>query len=172
MKGYTNFADGFLGMSAIATKPIGAMKYMDWNKVQQIVNENPNSVIHAGLIEDWNNTSGLIFAKGKYYDGYVYGCSKWATPIVDVDGEEIECWTYEQTKEVESKPTWWGNGQKLLSEWDYEDDCDDEEDEDMGCKFCEDMDEMYETVCYIPHDNGRATDIPVNFCPNCGRKLT
>lgn len=43
--------------------------------------------------------------------------------------------------------------------------------EHKGCNYCMDMDEMYETVCYIPHDNGGATDIPVNFCPNCGRKL-
>lgn len=41
-----------------------------------------------------------------------------------------------------------------------------------GCKYCENEDEMYETVCYIPHDNGGSTDIPVNFCPNCGRKLS
>jgi hypothetical protein len=43
--------------------------------------------------------------------------------------------------------------------------------EHKGCNYCKDEDEMYETVCYIPHDNGGATDIPVNFCPNCGRKL-
>lgn len=120
MKGYTDFAAGFLGAAAIATKPIGGMKYMDWNKVQKIVNEHPDSVIHAGLMEDWNNTSGLIYAKGKYYDGYVHGSSCWATPIVDVDGIEIECWTFEKTKEGPDKPTWWGNGQKLLSEFDYE----------------------------------------------------
>lgn len=121
MKGYTNFADGFLGPEVVATKPIGDTKYMDWQKVQKVVDENPNAVIYAGLMEDWNNTSGLIYAKGKYYDGYVYGCSIWATPIVDVDGEEIECWTYEKTKEGAHKPTWWGNGQELLSEWDYDD---------------------------------------------------
>ena len=120
MKGYTSFAAGFLGAEAIATKPIGNKKFMDWQKVQQIVNEHPDSVIYAGLQEDWNNTSGLIFAKGKYYDGYVYGCSVWATPIVDVDGEEIECWTYEQTKEGSDKPVWWGNGQELLDEYDFE----------------------------------------------------
>ena len=121
MKGYTDFATGFLGMSAVATKPIGDMKYMDWKKVQKVVDENPDAVIRAGLMEDWNNTSGLIYANGKYYDGYVYGCSMWATPIVDVDGEEIECWTYEPTKEGSRKPSWWGNGQKLLSEWDFDD---------------------------------------------------
>lgn len=122
MKGYTNFAMGFMGMDAVATKPIGDMKYMDWQKVQQVVNENPDAVIYAGLMEDWNNTSGLIFAKGKYYDGYVYGCSMWATPIVDVDGEEIECWTYEKTKEGSDRPTWWGNGQELLNAWDFDED--------------------------------------------------
>lgn len=118
MKGYTNFAAGFLGAEAIATKPIDDMKYMDWKKVQQIVDEHPNSVIYAGLQEDWGNTSGVIYKNGKYYDGgFFYGCSVWATPIVDVDGEEIECWTYEATKEGSELPEWWGNGQKLLSSW-------------------------------------------------------
>ena len=56
---------GFFGPGAIATKPIGAMKYMDWNKVQKIVDEHPNSVIRAGLMEDWNNTSGLIILSYK-----------------------------------------------------------------------------------------------------------
>lgn len=91
-------------------------KYMDWNKVQEIVNENSDSVIYAGLAEDWGYTSGLIYAKGNYYDGYVHGCSFWATPIVNVDGKEIECWTYEETEEESDKPDWWGNGQPLLDE--------------------------------------------------------
>ena len=119
MKEYTDFAMGFMGAKAVATKPIGSMKYMDWQKVQEIVDKHPNSVIYAGLMEDWYNTSGLIYAEGKYYDGYVYGSSVWATPIVDVDGKEIECWTYEQTEEGSGKPFWWGNGQELLDE--YED---------------------------------------------------
>lgn len=71
------------------------------------------------LLEDWSWTSGLIYAKGNYYDGYVYGSSSWATPVVDVDGEEIECWTYEKTKEGADKPTWWGDGQELLDSYDY-----------------------------------------------------
>ena len=86
----------------------------------KIVDEHPNAIIRAGLLKDWGNTSGLIYAKGKYYDcAGVYGCSCWATPIVDVDGEEIECWTYEVTEERSNKPSWWGNGQELLSVWDY-----------------------------------------------------
>lgn len=105
MKGYTDFAMGFLGASAVATKSIGAMKFMDWNKVKEVVESHHNSIIYAGLMEDWNNTSGLIYAKGKYYNGYVYGCSNWATPIVDVDGEEIECWTNNETEWGSDKPS-------------------------------------------------------------------
>lgn len=118
MKGYTDFFAPFLGID-VASKPRGQAKYMDWEKVQKIVDEHPNSVIHAGLMEDWNNTSGLIFAKGKYYDGYVFNNSTWATPIVDVDGEEIECWTYEPL-DFYGKPDWWGNGNELLSEYDFD----------------------------------------------------
>lgn len=106
MKGYTSFAAGFLGPEVVATKPIGKMKYMDWERVKELIKQNPNSEIYAGLMEDWNNTSGLIFAKGNYYDGYVYGSSTWATPILDIDGMEIECWTYEETEEGSGKPDW------------------------------------------------------------------
>lgn len=121
MKGYIDFLSDFLGSEVAAITPVGNMKYMDWEKVQRIVNENPNSVIYAGLREDWFFTSKLIYAKGKYYDGDICGCSDWATPIVEVDGEEIECWTYKETKEGSRRPDWWGNGQKLLHEEDYED---------------------------------------------------
>ena len=120
MKQFTNFSLGFFGPEAIATKPLGKHKYMDWKRVQQIVSANPDSVIYAGLQEDWNNTSGLIFAKGKFYDGgSFYGSSNWATPIVDVDGCEIECYTYEKTEEDYRMPKWWGDGQPLLSSYDY-----------------------------------------------------
>lgn len=118
MKGYTDFASGFLGN--INTKPKGEMKFMDWDKVKDIIEQNPDSEIYAGLMEDWNNTSGLIFAKGNYYDGYVYGCSNWATPIVDVDGEEIECFTYEETQEGSGKPTWLTDRNDLMDSWDYD----------------------------------------------------
>lgn len=121
MKGYISLSAGFLGPEVIATKPIGDKKYMDWEKVKQIVAEHPDSVIYAGLQEDWGWTSGVIYARGVYYDGGIFfGCSTWATPILDVDGEEIECWTYEKTAEGSEMPEWWGNGQELLRSWDFE----------------------------------------------------
>ena len=52
MKGYTDFAMGFMGAGAVATNPMGKTKYMDWNKVKEIIKENPDSVIYAGLMED------------------------------------------------------------------------------------------------------------------------
>ena len=42
----------------------------------------------------------------------------------------------------------------------------------MSCKYCEDRDALYDVVCYIPTENGSSIDIPVNFCPRCGEKLT
>ena len=125
MKGYTDFAMGLWGPEAVATKPIGKMKYIDWIKVEQAVKEHPDSVIYAGLQEDWNNTSGLVFAHGKFYDGYVFGASVWATPIVDVDGEEIECWTHNKPKGFTTDlPSWWGRGETVHSWCSYEEDSD------------------------------------------------
>lgn len=120
MKGYIDFADGFLGMEAIATKPIGKIKSLDWEKAKKLVEEHPNSVIQAGLLEDWSNTSGLIAADGKYCaDSYVFVASKWATPIVDIDGEEIECWEYaKKTNDCSKRPKWWGKGKEIISEYD------------------------------------------------------
>lgn len=122
MKGYTNFMAPLFGID-IATKPRGDMKYLDWKKAKQLIKEHPDSVIYAGLMEDWNNTSGLIYAMGNFYDGYVYGASCWATPILDIDGEEVECWTYEETKEGSDKPDWlYGdNIKKACDFWRYED---------------------------------------------------
>lgn len=109
MKGETDFLLGILGPQAVATKPIGEMKYMDWKRARAICEEHPDAtVITAGLREDWNHTSGVIYASGKYVKGYVYGSSCWATPIVDVDGEEIECWTYDKPKGFTTDvPGWW-----------------------------------------------------------------
>lgn len=121
MKGYTDFFSGFFGPEAVATKPINdKMKCMDWYKVERLIKENPTATVYAGLKEDWGYTSGLIYSKGKYYCGCVYGTSCWATPIVDIDGEEIECWTTDPPEDyTDGLPLWWGRGQKLLDELEF-----------------------------------------------------
>lgn len=96
MKETTDFMAPFFGID-VATKPRGKMKYMDWHKAVKLILSHKNSTITAGLREDWGNTSGTIFKNGHFYDGgwHFYGQSNWATPIIDIDGEEIECWTYD-----------------------------------------------------------------------------
>lgn len=116
MLGTTDFLSGFFGPAAIATKPISETKYMDWDKAKRLISEHPDSVIFAGLAEDWNNTSGLIYAKGSFYNGYVYGASCWATPILLIDDVEYECWTHEETVERAGRPDWLLNNPDLKNE--------------------------------------------------------
>ena len=39
------------------------------------------------------------------------------------------------------------------------------------CWLCDDYDRFVEIVCYLPNNNGGATDVPLNYCPNCGAKM-
>ena len=112
MKGYTDFWMGFLGPELVATKPIGKMKYFNWNKAIDIIKEHLDAdEISIGLLEDWNNTSGIVYETkmdGRrvfYPNEYTYTQSTWATPIIDIDGEEIECWTYNK-EEAEGDLAW------------------------------------------------------------------
>lgn len=39
------------------------------------------------------------------------------------------------------------------------------------CWLCGNEDNINQVVCYLPADNGGATDIPLRHCPICGRQL-
>ena len=39
------------------------------------------------------------------------------------------------------------------------------------CWFCDDYDKLMEIVCYLPHDSGDSTSVPINYCPHCGVKV-
>ena len=112
MKSNTSFWAGFYGGPyAIATKEIDKQKYMDWHKacdiIEKAIEENSKCVIYAGLREDWDNTCALLYdGTGEYkpnFHGFFSSC--WATPIIDIDDKEIECWTYEESRSWESKVT-------------------------------------------------------------------
>lgn len=121
-KGYLGFTEGIAIGESIGYSP-DTMKYMDWNRVEQICKEHPDSVIYAGLQEDWGYTSGKIFDNGVFYNGGdLFDQSKWATPILDVDGEEIECWTKEPHDKT-GIPEWWGRGAEVKNDigWDFDD---------------------------------------------------
>ena len=110
MKTSLGFSDGMIiGMS----RPVapGGYKYMDWEKAEKICLDHPDSTIEAGLLEDWGYTSGTIYDHGTWLKEYVYDQSHWATPIVDIDGKEIECWTHEPHKQT-GVPSWWGRAGK------------------------------------------------------------
>lgn len=123
MKGYTDFYD--------VNRPAAAsgMKFLDWEKAEKLCKENPTATIMAGLREDWNNTSEIIWQNGKWinednvsWNGSLYALSRWATPIIDVDGKEIECFMGEDDcpteNQLASRPSWWGHGEAIALEED------------------------------------------------------
>lgn len=99
MKGYTDFAAGFLGPEGLGKKR-GAQKTFDYEGaipiLKNIIRENPDVIVQLGLREDWNNTSDTLYDGQVSNDGYFYLTSCWATPIINVINddveEEIECY--------------------------------------------------------------------------------
>ena len=86
----------------------GGQRYFDWEKAEQICIQNPDKSIRAGLLEDWGCTGGPIFYKGEWVTHtWAYVTSAWATPVIEVDGEVSECWTYRENP-YETVPDWWG----------------------------------------------------------------
>ena len=81
------------------------MRQIDWERAKTICEENPGKVIYAGLRGDMEWTSGRIFdGEKRVDDGDVYAASVWATPILEVDFVEIECWKYGSDAKM---PSWW-----------------------------------------------------------------
>ena len=53
----------------------------------------PGNVVEIGLAEDWGWTSGTVYEGDSFVeDPYFFAGSNWATPVVVVNGEVIECW--------------------------------------------------------------------------------
>ena len=111
MKGHLGFVEG-MSISALIPDAEDGFKYLDWDKAKKVCEQFPTATIIAGLLEDWDCTSGIIFKNGKYNTkSYLYVSSRWATPYLDVDGMEIPCWTNEDKYKSDSKrPKWWGKG--------------------------------------------------------------
>lgn len=74
---------------ASAHKPI---KCFDWSKARQLLEDRQPDIADAGLLEDLEWTQGGIWDNGPVTDSYVYLSSTWATPVLIIDGEPIECW--------------------------------------------------------------------------------
>lgn len=72
------------------------MKVFDWIKAAKLIKEHKADYAVAGLASDMEYTSGTILENGKPTDGY--GCflsSTWATPVIVINGDEIDCYRME-----------------------------------------------------------------------------
>lgn len=87
----------------LAAQASGATpRVFDWVKAAQILKERQPDVASAGLQYDWWWTAGEIWRNGSpELDSYTYLASNWATPLLVIGDEEIECWRY-----VTDTPGW------------------------------------------------------------------
>lgn len=101
-KGYMSFADGFRLAPSIPDAAEG-FRQIDWDQLKSFIEENKDKIsqVSAGLLQDWDCTSGQVWDSEKGYiprsKTYVYGASRWATPGFDVIwkggiAEAFECW--------------------------------------------------------------------------------
>jgi hypothetical protein len=78
------------------------MMVFDWDKAAQIIKERGAQSASAGLAGDWEYTGGDILTDGKpNMEDYTYLSSTWATPQLNIDGDVIDCWVYQ-----DDKPEW------------------------------------------------------------------
>lgn len=86
------------------------MKVFDWVKAAEILKERkPHSAI-AGLSSDMEWTSGTIWENGEPIpkdETYTYLASVWATPVLEIDGEEIPCFKMQSEVPAYNAETYW-----------------------------------------------------------------
>lgn len=83
-----------------------------WDKAASMIAERKPERAMAGLAEDFECTRGTIYKDGKPVDKegdgtYTILASTWATPILVMDGEEVECWKMESEANGWEKYTCW-----------------------------------------------------------------
>ena len=97
-----------------AIKSGARAKVFDWDKAAMLIFSRLNDIkfVHAGLMDDMEYTSGLIFKDGKIItDHYTYLSSNWATPCIVIwykgnTDETIECWRYEDETDWDEHTKW------------------------------------------------------------------
>ena len=87
--------------------PDGHGKVFDWVKAAKILKEKNPDEACAGLLEDMEWTAGTIWLEHKpYNEEYTYLSSRWATPVLEIDGEHIECWESSDGSKWNSDTKW------------------------------------------------------------------
>lgn len=94
------------------------IKVFDWNKAAALIKERKPEIASAGLGGDWEYTGGEIYRGGKPVDKsetYTYLASNWARPELDLDGETIDCYTYQDESDFRSGTYWPESALKILN---------------------------------------------------------
>lgn len=86
-------------------------KVFDWNKAAQPIKDRQPGYVEAGLNGDWEYTGGCIYKNGAIVeDESTYLSSNWATPMIELDGDLIECYV------MQSQALSWNAATKWPSE--------------------------------------------------------
>ena len=97
--------------------PDGHEKVFDWDKAAKIIKEEQPESAYAGLAEDWEWTSGIIYENSKpIKNKYTYLASRWATPVLILDDKEIECYQPDEYHGWNADTKWPESALKILSE--------------------------------------------------------
>lgn len=107
--------DTFLAIAINKSTPDGNEKVFDWDKAAKIIKERKPETASAGLAEDWAWTGGLIYENGKpVKNEYTFLASRWATPVLILDGEEIDCYQPEGYHGWDADTKWPESALKIL----------------------------------------------------------
>jgi hypothetical protein len=85
-------------------------RVFDWVKAAEIIRDRKPNTASAGLANDWEYTGGLIYTADGIpdeKDTYVFLCSTWATPELEVDGDIMDCWVWQDETDGWEAHTYW-----------------------------------------------------------------
>lgn len=89
------------------TPPDARARVFDWMKAVNLIKKHGATYAEAGLQNDMEWTGGVILSDGEPdMDSLTYLASNWAVPIIVIDGEEIECWSYVDEVEYTQDTKW------------------------------------------------------------------
>ncbi len=100
-----NTFEAFLRSQAALGQP---RKVFDWHKAADLIRERQPVIARAGLRDDWEWTGGTIWQDGQpVANCYSYLGSNWATPELNIDGEIVECWVWQDDSPGWTEETKW-----------------------------------------------------------------
>jgi hypothetical protein len=93
------------------------IRVFDWEKAANRIVETGATEAAAGLSEDWGMTGGPILEGGEIVsegETYTFLASRWATPVLFLDGREEECWTLLDDSTYDESSYWPSDARRIL----------------------------------------------------------